>query len=111
MVRAVLVPLVVALVSLCGPARAEMSALERVQLASALGTVIGSEAACGLSYDQAAIEAFIEKKVPADDMAFPSALDLMVGGTTAKIEDMSQSAKTAHCAQVRRIARSYGFVN
>ncbi|GHA13266.1 hypothetical protein GCM10007989_04810 [Devosia pacifica] len=75
-----------------------------------LGTVLGSEEACGLSYDQEAITAFIEAEVAADDMSFASTLQTMVMGQEMQINELSASAKTAHCAQITRVARSYGFI-
>jgi hypothetical protein len=74
-----------------------------------LGSVIGSEEACGLTYDQDAIERFINEHVKASDMSFPSMLNTMTAGTKFQIENMSKSSLTAHCAQVRRIAVKYGF--
>lgn len=79
-------------------------------LATDLGNVIASEAACGLSYDQAAISAFIESKVPADDMNFPSLLQTMIMGQEYTLQEMSTSGKTAHCTQIARVAKSYGFI-
>jgi len=102
--------IVAALVSASWPAAAQMSDLERLQVATDLGTVLGSEAACDLSYDHSAIAAFVEERVPADDMAFPSTLNMMAGGTEFEVQGMSQSLKTAHCTQIRRIAKSYGFI-
>jgi hypothetical protein len=45
------------------------------------------------------------------DMNFPSTLQMMVMGSEAQNADMSPSAKTAHCTQIARIARSYGFIH
>lgn len=83
--------------------------LSTMTIANSLGNVIASEKTCGLSYDQGAIERYIETKVDADDMEFPAMLDMMVSGSSISIDEMSSSAKTAHCAQVRRIAKSYRF--
>jgi hypothetical protein len=80
-------------------------------IAQQLGTVIGSEQACGLSYDQDAIEHFIDEHVKASDMSFPSMLNLMVDGTKVEVTNMSKSSLTAHCAQIRRIAKQYGFTH
>jgi len=74
-----------------------------------LGNVLAAETACGLSYDQAGIAAVIEQNVKADDMGFPSALQLMTAGAEADPGDMSQSEVTAHCTQIRRLAKAYGF--
>jgi hypothetical protein len=80
-------------------------------LALALGTVLGSEEFCGLDYDQAAIQAFITKRVSPDDMDFPSSLESMTAGVRIENQTMSDSAKTAHCTQIARIAKSYGFTH
>lgn len=78
-------------------------------LALNLGTVLGSEEFCGLTYDQGAIEAFIEKRVAADDMSFAAELNTMTNGTKIENQDMSPSEKTAHCTQIRRVAKAFGF--
>lgn len=100
--------LAVGLIAMAGGA--EAAGLESMKLANELGDVLASEEACGLKYDQEAIEAFIEKKVAADDMGFTSSLNLMTQAATSEIEDMNASQKTAHCAQIKRVAKSYAFV-
>lgn len=79
-------------------------------LASNLGTVLASEEMCGLSYDQEAIAAFIEENVDPKDMGFASNLQMMTEGQAYNLRDMSASARTAHCTQIRRVAKSYGFI-
>lgn len=78
-------------------------------LANELGSVLASEELCGLAYDQAAIAGFIEKRVRADDLAFASSLKMMTSGNEFQLRGMSPSSKTAHCTQIRRVAKSYGF--
>lgn len=85
-------------------------AADSMSLALNLGTVLGSEKFCGLTFDQKAITAYIEKNIRADDMSFPAMLTTMTGGTEIQNKSMSDSAKTAHCTQVTRIAKSYGFI-
>jgi hypothetical protein len=87
------------------------SGMESLQLAMHLGDVLASEQPCGLSYDQAAISAFIANKVKADDMGFTSNLNIYTFGATSQIRDMSTSQKTAHCAQIKRVAKQYKFIN
>lgn len=89
--------------------QARSQSLESMQLATNLGTVIAAEAYCGLSYDQSAVAAYIEKNVKPSDMSFPSPLQLMIEGSKFEHQSMSSSAKTAHCAQIKRIAATYGF--
>lgn len=81
-----------------------------MQLATDLGTMLASEEICGFTYDQAAISAYIERKVPADDMSFASTLQLMVQGQTYSMSKMSQSSKTAHCTQIARVAKANKFI-
>jgi len=103
-------PAVIALPLVLVVAPASAQSLKSMNLASELGTVLASEELCGLSYDQDAIAAFIEQNVPADDMGFASNLQMMTEGQAFNLRDMSTSARTAHCTQIRRVAISYGFI-
>jgi hypothetical protein len=84
--------------------------LKRMQLASSLGDLLASEKPCGLSYDQAAIDKFIDANVPAGDMEFTSTLTMMTEGQKAQIGEMSKSELHAHCRQIGRVAKHYHFV-
>lgn len=88
---------------------AQAQDMKSMQLATQLGSVLASEELCGLAYDQAAIEAFIEKSVKADDMGFASTLKLMTTGQDFQNKSLTTSGRTAHCAQIRRVVKSYGF--
>jgi hypothetical protein len=101
------VAIVAAVAAIACPAAAQFKSM---QIASALGSVLGSEKGCGLKYDQAAIEAYIEKNVSASDMEFVGTLGMMTEVTASDIEKMSLSQKTAHCAQIRRVARANKFI-
>lgn len=90
----------------CGPSA---FAKDSMTLAHSLGQVLASEKPCGLSFDQAAIEAFIDKNVDPSDMQFSGTLTVMTGGAEYEIQQMSTSQKTAHCRQIQRVAKSYGF--
>lgn len=85
------------------------SDLDRMQVASALGTVLAAEEVCGLSFDQEAVRGFIDEKVPADDMQFPGMLQTMTMGAGHQLDETNGAARAAHCRQVERVARSYGF--
>ena len=84
--------------------------LERSSAAQALGDVLASEEPCGLTYDQDAIGAHIDASVPADDAEFTSMLTMMTMGAAHQLDRMSASALTAHCRQIERVAKSYGFI-
>ncbi len=86
------------------------SELERLQLATALGNILASEGTCGLTYKQDAIRKFIDSKVPADDMSFAGDLSAGTSVGAYTLKKMSESAKTAHCRQIERVAKSYGFI-
>ncbi|TNV17859.1 signal recognition particle [Ochrobactrum teleogrylli] len=94
----------------CG-AVARADDLSTMQLASGLGSVLAAEEPCGLSFDQGAIEKFINAKVPADNLNFAGTLNMMVSGAKLELDGMSASQKTANCTQVKRVAKSYGFTN
>lgn len=79
-------------------------------LAFQLGTILGSEGFCSLSYDQGSLRAFIEKQVAADDLDFAGNLEMMADGTRLENKQMGPSEKTARCTQVERSARAYGFI-
>ena len=61
-------------------------------------------------YDQSAIEGWINKNVREDDMSFSSTLQMMTDGAELQQKDMTESQTTAHCAQIRRVAKKLGFV-
>jgi hypothetical protein len=86
------------------------SDLDRMQAATALGDLLGSETACGLTYDHEAINRYIDENIPADDMQFTSFLQMSATGTEYQMNDLSESRKTAHCRQIERVARSHGFI-
>ena len=81
-----------------------------MSLASNLGTLIGSESFCGLTFDQSAISAWITSNVPADRMDFPESLQMTILGEAGFQADMTASAKTAHCTAVSQSARHLGFI-
>ena len=85
----------VAVLALGGVSSARAEDYSSSHIANELGTVIASEEACGLTFDQSAIERFINEHVKADDMSFPSTLQMMTAGTKFQIENMSKSSLTA----------------
>lgn len=91
------------------PGLAEMSDLEVMQLSAALGQVLASEEFCGLTYDQAAITAFIAENVSPDRLDFAGNLQMMTMAAGIEQQNMSESAKTAHCAAIGQTARHYSF--
>lgn len=80
-------------------------------LAFELGDVIGSERGCDLRFDQSAIERFIEAKAPDGDMGFMSDMNGAAEIMADNFATFTASQKTAHCAQVRRVAKANGFID
>ena len=95
-----------ALLCLAAPAAAD----ELRDFTEAFGELLGSEAFCGLSYDQAVIAALIDKNVPAGALKFPGNLRYETTITGYSIKEMSPSAKTAHCTAVTNPARAIKLI-
>jgi len=81
-----------------------------METANNLGSVIAAEKFCGLKYDQEAISKFIQANVKDTDIGFASTLSSMVNNHKFIQESMSKSQKTAHCHQISRVAKRFGFV-
>lgn len=77
--------------------------------AGELASVIASEEFCSLTYDQAAIQAWVADNVPAEDMNFANQLNVGIMGAEFRQKDMTRSAKTAHCAAIEQTAKYYKF--
>lgn len=86
------------------------SDIDRMKAANALGNLLGSETACGLTFDQEAVSRYIDENVPADDMEFAPMLDMMATGAEVQIKEMVGSRKAAHCRLVERAAKSHSFI-
>jgi len=93
---------------ICSPLHAQSPASMR--LATDLGTLLGSERACNLSFDHAAVGDWIDANVDASDMSFASTLAMMTQGAEFQMQEMQGSARVAHCRSVERTARHYLFI-
>ena len=89
---------------------AQASGAQSILLATALGAVLAGEQPCRLSFDKAAIEQYINKRVQANDMQFGSMLQMMVEGQTVQITEMTPATRTAFCVQTARVARANNFI-
>jgi hypothetical protein len=89
---------------------AQAQSMDTIKLASDLGTLLGSEKVCNLTYSEIAITMWIDVKVPPEDMSFASALSMMTESTAYGLQDISESARTAHCRSIERTAKHYGFI-
>ena len=98
------------LVALLAAAPASAQNLDGMMRANELATVIGSEALCDLTLDQAGIEEWIAKNVAPDDLSFASQLQTMTMGQEFNQKNMSASAKIAHCAAIRQTAGAMGLI-
>lgn len=99
------------LLALTPPAATAQSPADVVRTASELGAMLGAEAGCGLAYDQAAIDAFIDAEVPPDAMEFPGYLTLMTDNAASTVAAMSDRDRATHCHAVERTARHFGFID
>jgi hypothetical protein len=84
-----------------------------------LGNILGSKTACGLEYDENAIQEFMIKQVEGpmheciDERkytTFALAVDEDASVMKKQAEEMPKSHLAAHCIQIRRVAKQYGFI-
>ena len=98
--------LAVALVMLASPSRADTTSF-----GNELGNLLASESVCGLKYRPEAIEALVRRRVGGDLVEFASTLSLLTSNAAFDLQSMSADAKAVHCAEVKKTARSYGFID
>ncbi|MFB2530686.1 hypothetical protein ACEYYA_00795 [Paracoccus sp. p3-h83] len=87
-----------------------MAGLKAMQAASGIGTLMASEKYCGLTYDQAAITAYVTAQTPAGDLNFAQQIDVGRMGEEFAQKDRPDSGKTAHCAAIAKAAADHGFI-
>jgi len=76
--------------------------------ANSLANVLGSEDACHLSYDQGAVERYVQHYTDQNGPALD--LGLLVEGNRVVVQGMDPRTRTLHCIQVRAAAKLYGFI-
>lgn len=101
------IPLALAFLLAVTPAIAD----DAVRVAIELGMMLGSQEGCGFSFDPAAVNRYIEANVPADAMGFPGDLAVHSRVNTRRVAAMSEDTLSAHCFQVKRVARANGFID
>lgn len=95
----------------CNAFTASARDIATMDLKNGLGEVLAAEEVCSFTLDQDAIKAFIEKKVPSDDMEFADDVDTHASGVKSDMADVSASRKQAFCVQEERVAKRYGFIH
>lgn len=78
--------------------------------ASRFGTLIGSEAPCGLAYDVAAVTDAIRANVAAGDLGFAQTFNAYANLTRSQVAAMEGSQRAAHCLIAEQNARAMGLV-
>lgn len=86
-------------------------AQQSMTMALNIARLLNAEKFCGLSYSQPAIQAWLEANVRPDDPSFHGNLDLFTLQGDSQLQAMSESAKTAHCTLVTKMARHVGFID
>jgi hypothetical protein len=79
--------------------------------ASELASLLGSDEACGLTFDQAAVQKYIDDYVDPSDIGYSERLGTFIGMTRRDFRDVSKDEKTIRCYLIRRTAKHYGFIN
>lgn len=85
--------------------------MQTINAASQIGTVLGSEEPCGLSYNADAVAGWIDTMVAPDNLEFAPMLNTMTMGTAFQIEQMTDTARAAQCHTVERTAKHYGLID
>ena len=98
------------LVALLPCAAQAMTDEEARRHARMLGDILGAEQHCDLTYDQAAIAAWIEATIPADRLDFASTVDGLANLARFTLDGQSLSQRTAFCTSIRRAAAHLGFI-
>lgn len=80
------------------------------QTAQELGTILGSEEFCAITINEDGLDAYIDARVPADDLDFADDLNGLVGLQGFQNQNMSASQKRAHCRQVKRSGKHHGLI-
>lgn len=75
-----------------------------------LGHLLAAESFCELSYDQEAVQGWIDANVDPSNLSFPGDLSSYREVAVYSLEDLAGSAKTAHCHAIQRTARHLGFI-
>jgi hypothetical protein len=99
------------LLAFLGLSAAAQTATKHTEVTEGLAMVLASEHVCGLSYDQRAVQTFVERNVSPDNLDFAIVLNLLSVDFARQIAGMTQSQRTAHCAQTRQVARRYKFIS
>ena len=75
-----------------------------------LGSVLGSEALCNLSFDLDAVDTFIDRNVSPEDMGFAASLHMMTEGSRLQYAAIEGAHLRAHCRAVEATARHHGLL-
>jgi len=102
--------LILATLALCAQPCLAMTDLEASELAANIGTLLGSEAGCGFTYDQTAVAAWVNAHVPPDRLDFPTVMQSYSTMTGWSFDKMTASEKTAHCTAIGNSARHLGLM-
>ena len=96
-----------ALFALGGAVRAEE--FSREFFAIEFGTILAAEKLCGFSYDAEGIKQYLDKEVPADDIAFPVTLRTQIESRKEGMDNLVGSEKVAFCLSTERTAKEIGI--
>lgn len=92
-------------------ADAQTAADRAAQAALDLGSALGAERPCGLTYDPAKVSSFIKSRIPPGDAYIAGAMTTASSATKAQIGEMSATEKLAYCQVMERSARASGLLD
>ena len=84
---------------------------DNVALALSMGSLLGSEEACNIHFDNSKVDAFIKKNVADDDIYFADTVSTGARVQPTEISRMSSAVLAAHCAQMRKLAKKFEIIS
>lgn len=77
---------------------------------SDFGELLGTEARCGLTFDQDVIAALVDEKMQAGDLAFSGIVTAYASISDGRLQTATDSAKTVICRAAATNAKALGIL-
>lgn len=86
------------------------AAADSSRVAYELGHLLGMERTCGLELNPVAVRAYINARVPAEDLSFAPALEMMAAAGRNKADRSTGAERDVQCALALRSADALGLL-
>ena len=86
-----------------------MANIDTMTFAANVGGMLGSDEACGISFDQAKVEAYILANTDATDLTAANMIATMIEGNRFRLKSVKPTDLAIHCALAKRSADALGL--